>query len=70
MTEFLSGPSSVNNGGITFNMGPVKLDLPEVVWTAQSQEHGSEQYQKNTVSFQVVTQNYTQDFTLEATGNY
>jgi hypothetical protein len=70
MTEFLSGPSSVNNGGITLNMGPVKLDLPEVIWTAQSQEHSSEQYQKNTVSYQVVTQNYIQDFTLESTGNY
>ncbi len=70
MTEFLSGPASVNNGGITFNMGPVKLDLPEVVWTAQSQEHGSDQYQKNTVSFQVVSQNYIKDFVLEATGSY
>ncbi len=70
MTEFLSGPASLNNGGITLNMGPVKLDLPEVVWTAQSQEHGSDQYQKNTVSYQVVTQNYNQDFTLESTGNY
>ena len=70
MAEFLSGPSSLNNGGITLNMGPVKLELPEVVWTAQSQEHSAEQYQKNTVSFQVVTQNYVQDYTLESTGNY
>ena len=70
MTEFLSGPASLNNGGITLNMGPVKLDLPEVVWTAQSSEHSSEQYQKNTVSYQVVTQNYIKDFTLEATGDY
>jgi hypothetical protein len=70
MAEFLSGPSSLNNGGISFNMGPVKLDLPEVVWTAQSQEHSAEQYQKNTVNFQVVTQNYNQDYTLESTGNY
>ncbi len=70
MAEFLSGPSSLNNGGITLNMGPVKLELPEVVWTAQSQEHSVEQYQKNTVSFQVVTQNYVQDYTLESTGNY
>jgi len=70
MTEFLSGPASLNNGGITFNMGPVKLDFPEIVWTGQSQEHGTEQYQKNTVSFQVVSQNYLKDYTLEATGNY
>ena len=70
MTEFLSGPASLNNGGITLNMGPVKLDLPEVIWTAQSSEHGADQYQKNTVSYQVVTQNYIKDFTLEATGNY
>ena len=70
MAEFLSGPSSLNNGGITLNMGPVKLELPEVVGTAQSQEHSVEQYQKNTVSFQVVTQNYVQDYTLESTGNY
>lgn len=70
MTEFLSGPASLNNGGITFNMGPVKLDLPEVVWTAQSQEYSNEQYQKNTVAFQVVSQNYEKNFTLEATGNY
>lgn len=70
MAEFLSGSASLNNGGITFNMGPVKLELPEVVWTAQSQEHSVDQYQKNTVYFQVVTQNYIQDFTLESTGNY
>ena len=56
MAEFLSGPSSLNNGGISFNMGPVKLDLPEVVWTAQSQEHSAEQYQKNIIKITLLNQ--------------
>ena len=70
MVEFLSGPSSVNNDGITFDMGPIKLELPEVIWSTESQEHSSINYQKSKVNFSVATQNYTFDPVLKSTGNY
>ena len=70
MVEFLSGPSSINNDGITFDMGPIKLELPEVVWSTVSQEHSRMEYQKNKVNFSVATQNYTFDPVLKSTGNY
>ena len=62
MVEFAA--LSKRRGGIVTHWGY------HLVWTAQSQEHSVDQYQKNTVNFQVVTQNYIQDFTLESTGNY
>jgi hypothetical protein len=70
MVEFLSGPSSINNDGITFDMGPIKLELPEVVWSTDSQEHSRMDYQKNKVNFSVATQNYTFDPVLKSTGIY
>ncbi len=70
MVEFLSGPSSINNDGITFDMGPIKLELPEVIWSTESQEHSRLEYQKNKVNFFVATQNYTFDPVLKSTGNY
>lgn len=70
MVEFLSGPSSINNDGITFDMGPIKLELPEVVWSTVSQEHSRMEYQKNKVNFSVATQNYTFDPVLKSTGIY
>lgn len=70
MVEFLSGPSNVNNDGITFDMGPIKLELPEVVWSTDSQEHSKMDYQKNKVNFSVATQNYLFDPVLKSTGNY
>jgi hypothetical protein len=70
MVEFLSGPSSINNDGITFDMGPIKLELPEVVWSTESQEHSRLEYQKSKVNFSVVTQNYTFDPVLKSTGSY
>jgi len=70
MVEFLSGPSSINNDGITFDMGPIKLELPEVVWSTESQEHSRLEYQKSKVNFSVATQNYTFDPVLKPTGNY
>ena len=70
MVEFLSGPSSINNDGITFDMGSIKLELPEVVWSTESQEHSRIEYQKNKVNFSVATQNYTFDPVLKPTGNY
>ncbi len=70
MVEFLSGPSSINNDGITFDMGPIKLELPEVVWSTVSQEHSRMEYQKNKVNFSVATQNYTFDPVLKSTGSY
>ena len=70
MVEFLSGPSSINNDGITFDMGPIKLELPEVVWSTDSQEHSRLEYQKSKVNFSVATQNYTFDPVLKPTGIY
>jgi hypothetical protein len=70
MVEFLSGPSSINNDGITFDMGPIKLELPEVVWSTESQQHSSTEYQKSKVNFSVATQNYTFDPVLKSTGSY
>jgi len=70
MVEFLSGPSSINNDGITFDMGPIKLELPEVVWSTESQEHSRLEYQKSKVNFSVATQNYTFDPVLKSTGIY
>ena len=70
MVEFLSGPSSINNDGITFDMGPIKLELPEVVWSTESQEHSRMDYQKSKVNFSVATQNYTFDPVLKSTGSY
>jgi len=34
--EFLSGPASINNGGITFDMGTFKIELPEIVFAPES----------------------------------
>lgn len=70
MVEFLSGPSSVNNDGITFDMGPIKLELPEVVWSTDSQQHSRSEYQTSKVNFSVATQNYTFDPVLKSTGSY
>jgi hypothetical protein len=70
MVEFLSGPSSINNDGITFDMGPIKLELPEVVWSTQSEEHSRIEYQKGKVDFLVAVQNYTFDPVLKPTGSY
>ena len=70
MVEFLSGPSSINNDGITFDMGPIKLELPEVVWSTESETHSVTGYQKGKVNFSVATQNYTFDPVLKSTGTY
>lgn len=70
MVEFLSGPSSINNDGITFDMGPIKLELPEVVWSTESETHSMTGYQKGKVNFSVATQNYTFDPVLKPTGSY
>jgi hypothetical protein len=70
MVEFLSGPSSINNDGITFDMGPIKLELPEVIWSTDVQEHSKDGFQKSKVNFSVATQNYTFDPVLKSTGNY
>jgi len=70
MVEFLSGPSSINNDGITFDMGPIKLELPEVIWSTDSQEHSATEFQKTKVNFFVASQNYTFDPVLKSTGSY
>jgi hypothetical protein len=51
-------------------MGPIKLDLPEVVWSTESQEHSRMDYQNNKVNFSVATQSYTFDPVLKSTGSY
>jgi hypothetical protein len=51
-------------------MGPIKLELPEVVWSTESQEHSRIDYQKSKVNFFVASQNYTFDPVLKSTGNY
>ena len=48
----------------------IKLELPEVIWSTDSQEHSRMDYQKSKVNFSVATQNYTFDPVLKSTGSY
>jgi hypothetical protein len=51
-------------------MGPIKLELPEVIWSTDSQEHSATEFQKTKVNFFVASQNYTFDPVLKSTGSY
>lgn len=70
ITEFLAGPSVVNNGGITLDMGPAKIELPEVVWSVENSTYDMSSVEMKTVNFSVVTQNYDFNPVLKSTGVY
>jgi hypothetical protein len=65
--EFLAGPSSINDGGITLDMGPAKIELPEVVWSPDVSSYGVNEPLKKKINFSVVTQKYSFDPTLNST---
>ncbi len=68
--EKLSGPSSINNGGIIFDFGPFKLELPEIIWSTQSSESAMEQVHQKKVNWTVVSKNFDFDPYLKPTGLY
>ena len=68
--EKLSGPSSINNGGIIFDFGPFKLELPEIIWSTQSSESSMEQVHQKRVNWAVVSKNFDFDPYLKPTGIY
>jgi hypothetical protein len=68
--EKLSGPSSINNGGIIFDFGPFKLELPEIIWSTQSSESSMEQVHQKRVNWSVVSKNFDFDPYLKPTGIY
>lgn len=70
IAEFLAGPSVVNNGGITLDMGPAKIELPEVVWSVENSTYEMTTTEMKTVNFSVVTQNYDFNPVLKSTGVY
>ena len=70
IAEFLAGPSVVNNGGITLDMGPAKIELPEVVWSTENSTYDMTSTEMKSVNFAVVTQNYDFNPVLKSTGVY
>ena len=68
--EKLSGPSSINNGGIVFDFGPFKLELPQIVWSTQSSESSMDQVHQKTVNWAAVSNVFNFDPYLLPTGNY
>jgi hypothetical protein len=65
--EFLAGPSSINDGGITLDMGPAKIELPEVVWSPDVASYSVNEPLTKKINFSVVTQKYSFDPTLNST---
>lgn len=65
--EFLAGPSSINDGGITLDMGAAKIELPEVVWSPDVSSYSVNDKVSKKVNFLVVTQKYSFDPTLNST---
>jgi len=65
--EFLAGPSSLNDGGITLDMGPAKIELPDVVWSPDNSSYGVNEQVTKKVNYSVVTQKYSFDPTLNST---
>ena len=68
--EKLSGPSSINNGGIIFDFGPFKLELPEIIWSIQSSESSMEQVHQKKVNWSVVSKRFDFNPYLKPTGIY
>jgi len=66
--EKLSGPSSINNGGIIFDFGPFKMNLPQIVWSPQSSESSMEKVHQKKVNWAAVTNSFVFDPYLEPTG--
>lgn len=67
--EFLSGPASINNGGITFDMGTFKIELPEIVFAPESLSYSVDSNIQKKINFSVVVQNYSYIPILKSTGN-
>ena len=65
--EFLAGPSSINDGGITLDMGPAKIELPEVVYSPDSSSYSVNDRVMKKINFSAVTQKYSFDPTLNST---
>lgn len=68
--EKLSGPSSINNGGIIFDFGPFKLELPDIIWSTQSSESSMDQVHQKKVSWSNVSKTINFDPYLTPTGIY
>ena len=66
--EKLSGPSSINNGGIIFDFGPFKMNLPQIAWSPQNSESSMEKVHQKKVNWAAVTNGFVFDPYLEPTG--
>lgn len=66
----LSGPSSINNGGIIFDFGPFKLELPQIIWSPTSSESSMDQVHQKKVNWTAVSKTFDFNPYLLPTGVY
>lgn len=66
--EKIAGPGSINKNGLIFNLGSLKLSLPEVVWSPQSSESSVEKVHTKKVNFSLATKLLNFDPYFESTG--
>jgi len=53
--EVMTGPSAINNGGLIINLGPASIELPDIVYHADSSTSDVDQNHQKKVSWSVVT---------------
>jgi hypothetical protein len=56
LAEKLSGPSSINNGGIEVDFGSFKISFPEVVWSGSKSSSPLSDNQTKEIKFSVATE--------------
>jgi hypothetical protein len=56
LAEKLSGPSSINNGGIEVDFGSFKISFPEVVWSGSRSSSPLSDNQTKEIKFSVATE--------------
>ena len=70
LAEKLAGPSSINNGGIIFDFGPFKMELPDIIWASTNSDSAMEQVHQKKVEWEAVSKNFVFDPYLLPTGIY
>lgn len=53
--EVLTGPSGINNGGLIIDLGPASIELPDIVYHAESSTSSVTENHQKKISWSVVT---------------
>jgi hypothetical protein len=70
MAEILSGPSSLNGGGIRIDTGDFKINLQELAWTPVRSFGSVTENTGEEIKFQLLSESFIISPVLEFTNDY